>query len=81
MKKKKNLIIISISTILLIIIVSLLLIFNTKQNYFTRTNYTNIKEMIKNKESFTLCISKTTCTHCQSFKPKLKEIANKYSMF
>ena len=80
MSKRKNLIIISISTILLIIILSILLIYNSKGNYLERINYNKINEMITNKETFTLCISKTTCTHCQSFKPKLKEVANKYKI-
>ena len=80
MSKRKNLIIISISTILLIIILSILLVNNSKDNYLERINYNKINEMINSKETFTLCISKTTCTHCQSFKPKLKEVANKYKI-
>ena len=79
MNKKKNLIIISISTVLLIVIISLLLV-NNSNNNFIRLNYNKVKEMINNKETFTLCISRTTCTYCQSFKPKLKDISKKYDI-
>ena len=35
---------------------------------------------IDNKESFVLCVSRTTCSHCQSYKPKLQKVANKYNI-
>ena len=37
-------------------------------------NYKELDEKLKNKESFILVISRTDCSHCASFKPKLKTI-------
>lgn len=78
MNKKKNTIIITISIILLIGIISVLIINYNSSNYFKKTNYNEITKMIDNKEDFVLCISRTTCTHCQSYKPKLKDVAKEY---
>ena len=36
--------------------------------------YKELDEKLKNKESFILVISRTDCSHCASFKPKLKTI-------
>lgn len=78
MNKKKNIIIISISLILLIGIITVLIINYNSSNYFKKINYKEINEMVNNKEDFVLCISRTTCTHCQSYKPKLKSVAKEY---
>ena len=39
-----------------------------------------VVEKINNKDSFVLCISQTTCTHCKSFKPKLETVSEKYEV-
>ena len=36
--------------------------------------YKELDEKMKNKESFILVISRTDCSHCASYKPKLKSI-------
>ncbi len=36
--------------------------------------YKELDEKINNKDSFILVISRTDCSHCASFKPKLKSI-------
>ena len=78
MNKKKNIIIISISTILLIGII-VFLILNNNSN-LKRIDYEKVSEMINNKKDFVLCISRSTCTHCDDYKPKLKEVADKYGI-
>ena len=80
MSKKKNIIIITISLILLIGIISFLIINNNSNNNFKKIGYEKVASLIDKKESFVLCISRTTCVHCNSYKPKLKEIANKYNL-
>ena len=45
-----------------------------------RLSYDEIMEKIDNKESFILCISRTTCSHCNVYKPKLRKVANKYDI-
>ena len=76
MSKKKNIIIISISTILLIGIIIFLIINNNNSSHLKKINYETINKMIENKETFSLLISRTTCSHCQEFKPKLQAVAN-----
>ena len=38
----------------------------------------DIKSKIKNKESFVLMVSQTTCSHCKAFKPVIDEVAEEY---
>lgn len=75
--KKKNIII----CIILIAVGAILgyLLYNVNNN-LVKLNYNEIKEKIDNKESFVLCISRTTCSHCNQYKPKLSEVANKYKI-
>ena len=64
--------------ILIIIFVGIIIgyfIFN-KNNSLIKLDYKDID----NKESFVLCVSRTTCSHCQSYKPKLQKVANKYNI-
>ena len=72
--KKKN--IIFIGTIIIFILITLLLfINNNSKGDLIELSYNDVKEKIDNKENFVLCISRTTCSHCADFKPKLKEVA------
>lgn len=50
------------------------------KNYFASISSNEIISKMDNKESFVLCISQTTCNHCQSYKPKLEKVANKYKV-
>lgn len=74
MSKRKNNIIVIVSLILLLLIVAFLLFYN-KNVGLKEVDYNKVNEMMENKESFVLCISRTTCEHCNSFKPKLKKVA------
>lgn len=68
--------------ILIIIFVGIIIgyfIFN-KNNNLIKLDYKDIVNKIDNKESFVLCVSRTTCSHCQSYKPKLQKVANKYNI-
>lgn len=76
MKKNKSIIII-ISVILIIVILAM---FIFRKNNLISLNYNDIMEKINNKESFVLCISRTNCSHCNDYKPKLKKVANKYDV-
>jgi len=79
MNKKKNIIIICISSILLVLIIIGLLLYN-KNVGLEKINYEKVNELIEQEETFVLCISRTTCSHCDDFKPKLKEVANDYNI-
>ena len=68
--------------ILIIIFVGIIIgyfIFS-KNNNLVKLDYKDIVNKIDNKESFVLCVSRTTCSHCQSYKPKLQKVANKYNV-
>ena len=78
MKKKKYLLIASILIVILGIIIGYFL-FSMDDN-LVRLSYDEIMEKIDNKESFILCISRTTCSHCNVYKPKLRKVANKYDI-
>ena len=45
-----------------------------------KLDYSELIRKIDNKEDFVLCISRTTCSHCDAYKPKLRKIANKYDI-
>lgn len=77
MKNKKNIIII-------IIVIGLgiglgYLLFNNNDNLI-ELNYNELESKIENKEDFVVCISRTTCSHCNNYKPKLRNVANKYKI-
>lgn len=78
MKKKKYLLIAFILIVILGIIIGYFL-FSMNDN-LVRLSYDEIMEKIDNKESFILCISRTTCSHCNVYKPKLRKVANKYDI-
>lgn len=50
------------------------------KSYFNEISFNDIMEKIDNKEDVVLLISQTTCSHCISYKPKLKDVANKYKL-
>ena len=79
MKKTNNTIFI-IATILLIAIISILIINPKEKGEFKQTTYNEIKEKINNKESFVLVVSQSTCSHCATYKPKIKIIAEEHNI-
>ena len=78
MRKKKYLLIASMLIVILGIIIGYFL-FSMNDNLI-KLSYDEIMEKIDNKESFILCISRTTCSHCNVYKPKLRKVANKYDI-
>ena len=76
--KKKIIILCSVALILLVgaIIVDKIV----SENYFSSITYQEVITKMDHKENFVLCISQTTCNHCQSYKPKLEKVANKYKV-
>ena len=49
-------------------------------SYFNEISYDEIMKKIENKEDVVLLISQTTCSHCISYKPKLRDVANKHKL-
>lgn len=79
MKKTNNIILIS-AIVITILIILFLAIGKSKEGNLLELNLNNLKEKMENKETFVLCISKTTCSHCNDYKPKLKSIASEYNI-
>ena len=78
--KRKNVIFIGISVLLILIIAFLVINKIYNKGKLTELNVNDVEEKINNKETFILCISKTTCTHCINYKPKLKKISKSYNL-
>ena len=78
MNNLKKIKIIGIIGVILLIIMVFIYVKHSNDNkdYFVGISYKELNEKIENKDSFMLCVSSTTCSHCASYKPKLKEIAN-----
>lgn len=85
MKKKVIKIILGIILILAVIgIIYASTTLNKKNNeldsHLVVLTYKELKEKLDNKEDFILVITKTTCSHCESYKPKLKDVLSKYDI-
>ena len=76
--KKKVMILVSICLVILVgaVIADRMM----GKSYFNEISFNDIMEKIENKEDVVLLISQTTCSHCISYKPKLKDVANKYKL-
>jgi len=76
--KKKVMILVSICLVVLVGAVIADRIMG--KSYFNEISFNDIMEKIENKDDVVLLISQTTCSHCISYKPKLKDVANKYKL-
>lgn len=50
------------------------------KDYLVEIKYNEVMKKVENKENFVLLLSQTTCTHCADYKPKLREVSNKYKV-
>lgn len=80
MKDKKKKIIVIIASILVVIGAITYYFISSYNSNLIEVNYNELKEKIDNKEDFVLCVSRTTCSHCQDYKPKLKKVGYKYNI-
>lgn len=81
MKKGKSFLFRFICLVFVCLII--ILIFNmskTKEGALIKVNYNEVKEKINDKEDFVLVVSQSTCSHCATYKPKLKGIAKDYGL-
>lgn len=80
MKDKKKKIIVIIASILVVAGLIIYYFIHSYDSNLIEINYNELKEKIDNKEDFVLCVSRTTCIHCQDYKPKLKKVGYKYKL-
>ena len=80
--KNNNKVFIGIIILFIIIVSSLLIIniLNPKKGNLIALNYKQVQSKIKNKDSFILIASASTCSHCAEYKPKLIKIAKEYKI-
>ncbi len=78
--KKKGLII-AVGALIIFAVASMIyagIVLNGKEKeenkYLVELKMDQLREKIKNKESFILLISQTTCSHCAEFKPRFKKV-------
>lgn len=65
---------------LFIILVLFLTVGCSKSSGLENINYSKYKELISNKESFVLEVMRDGCSHCETLKPRLENVASKYNL-
>ena len=77
---KKNII---LGIILFILIIGIFLVLTTNNDTKARLielDYEEVLEKMDNEDDFILVITQSTCSHCATYKPKLKEISKSYEI-
>ena len=80
MKKEQKIFL--ISAILLIAILAIIIINyinSPKPGELKQITYSELQELINNQEDFILIVSQSTCSHCMTYKPKVKIIAGPFT--
>lgn len=80
MKKNSNLIWIIAIVILVLLLAFLIINKAISKGNLVELTYDEFVQKIDNEESFVLCISLTTCSHCATYKPKLESVAKDYAI-
>ena len=80
MKKNSNLIWIIAIVILVLLLAFLIINKAISKGNLVELTYDEFVQKIDNEESFVLCISLTTCSHCATYKPKLESVAKDYGI-
>lgn len=64
----------------IIIILGMIFLITGCKNNLERIDYNDLKEKVKNEETFILEISQDNCSHCEEFTPRLKNILDTYNI-
>lgn len=80
MNKKNILVGIFILVFVSLIVIVLVNSNNTKNGNLIEVRYEDIINKTEDGDSFILVISQSTCSHCATYRPKLKEISRDYSL-
>ena len=75
--------IVYIALFLFVAIIVLLLVnyANTpKPGSFIQLDYKGVTKKVDNKDRFILVVSKSTCSHCATYKPKIEAIVKEYGI-
>ena len=80
MKKNSNLIWIIAIVILVLLLAFLIINKAISKGNLVELTYDEFAQKMDNEDSFVLCISRTTCSHCATYKPKLESVAKDYGI-
>ena len=72
-----------VSIVLFVAIVVILIIGHVnapEPGELVQIDYVKLLEMVDEEEDFVLVVSQSTCSHCATYKPKLKKIAEEYGL-
>lgn len=81
MKNKNNILTIGIIAILVLAIILIIYGQIERQNYgLKEITYEEITTKKENKEDFILIVSRSDCSHCATYKPKVQQISKDYKI-
>ena len=75
--------IVYIALFLFIVIIAVLLVIYLnapKPGSFSQLNYKEVVQKVNNQDDFILVVSKSTCSHCATYKPKIEAIVKDYGI-
>ena len=81
--KNENRINLIIVIVVIILVAGIAFVFmskNLKAEGVKTLNINELREKIDNKDSFILILTQDGCTHCHSYLPTIRKIANKYNI-
>ena len=73
----------NVCLILLMVIIVILIVNYTntpKKGELIQVNYKEVLQKVDNNDTFVLIVSQSTCSHCATYKPKIKEIAEEHGL-
>ena len=70
----------SMKKILLSLLAIFLLVGCKSGTAYQEVTYNQFADLVKAKESFVIFIGSATCSHCDSFKPTLSKVIEKYDL-
>lgn len=53
---------------------------STEESRLKVLNFSELQDMIDNKDTFILVVGQTTCVHCAEYRPILESVLNKYNL-
>lgn len=81
MKNKNNILTIAIISILIIIAILIIYTKYTESKYgLKKITYEEIITKQENEENFILIVSRSNCSHCTTYKPKVQQIGKDYKI-
>lgn len=78
---KNKIVYIALIIFVAIIVILLVNYANTpKPGSFIQLDYKGVIKKVDNKDKFILIVSKSTCSHCATYKPKIEAIVKEYGI-